>query len=85
MVSNCNGSSTYHTWEAVSLISMLFWNTEPLMQFEMCLWEQSYICMLFMQLHTELIALPCNAIHIKCFEGPMNTNVHFDLLGFTQF
>jgi hypothetical protein len=51
---------TYHTYsiglhgygeclssrEAVSPIKVIIWNEEPLMEFEICLWEQSHICLL---------------------------------------
>jgi hypothetical protein len=52
---------------------------KPLMGFQMCLWEQSHVYMQVLQLFAELIALPQNAICIKCydFEGPMNYIYHY--------
>jgi hypothetical protein len=45
----------------------------------MCVWEQSHIYTLFLQLFTELVALPPNAICIECynFQGPMNSSGQF--------
>jgi hypothetical protein len=45
----------------------------------MCPWKQGHIYTYVLQLFTELMALPPNAIGIKCydFEGSMNTNGHF--------
>jgi hypothetical protein len=38
------------------------------MKFEMCLSKQSLIYVHVLKLFTELIALPPNAIHIKCYD-----------------
>jgi hypothetical protein len=52
----------------------------------MCLREQSHIYALFLQLFTELIALPPNAICIEVYdlEGPMNSSDHFDSLSLSD-
>jgi hypothetical protein len=65
----------FFLWEAVSPIKLIICNKEPLVRFEMFLCEQSYI---YVSL-TELIALPPNAICIKCYdsERPMNSISHF--------
>jgi hypothetical protein len=41
--SHCKSSSAFSSWEAVSPIKVIIWNEEPLMGFDMCLWEQSHI------------------------------------------
>jgi hypothetical protein len=55
---------------------------KPLMWFQMCLWEQSHVYLQDLQLFAELIALPQNAIRIKCYdiEGPMNYICHYPSL-----
>jgi hypothetical protein len=47
--------------------------------FQMCLWKQGYIYVKVLNLFSELIALPQNAIRIKCydFEGPINSSIQF--------
>jgi hypothetical protein len=35
----------FSSWEAVSPIKVIMWIEEPLVRFEMCLWEQSHIYM----------------------------------------
>jgi hypothetical protein len=84
---NCNGSSAFYTREAVGPINLVIWNIEPLMRFYVCLWEQSHIYTLVLQLFTELIALPHTAICSECydFEGPMNSSGHFVSLSSVQF
>jgi hypothetical protein len=54
------------------------WNKEPLMCFEICLWEQSHIYMQVLQLFIVLRAPSPNAICIEYhnFEWPINSNSH---------
>jgi hypothetical protein len=54
--------------EAVCPIKVIIWNKEHVMRFEMRLMEQSHIYVEALQLFTELIALPPNAICIKCYD-----------------
>jgi hypothetical protein len=55
--------------KAVSPIRVIIRNEEPLVGFEVCLWEQSHILYMYvLQLFTELIAQPPNAICSReCF------------------
>jgi hypothetical protein len=59
----------------VSPIKVIIWNNECLVMFQICFWQQANI----LQLITELIVLPPNAMCIKCYdsEWPMNFRSHF--------
>jgi hypothetical protein len=79
---NCKGSSAFSARVAAGSIKLIL--NEPIMRFHMCLWEQGYICV---QLYTELIALPPNVIHIKCydFDVPMKYSSNFASLDLRRF
>jgi hypothetical protein len=49
------------------MIKVIIWNKEPLMGFEMSLWQHShtYMYTYVLQLFTELIVLPKNAIALN--------------------
>jgi hypothetical protein len=64
--------------EAVSPIRMIICNEEPLMGFG-CVSEQNHIYMQVLQLFTQLIAPPPNAICVTRydFDRAMNSSSHF--------